>query len=85
MSFEVILEVMKMKKQTKKWKESNKEYLKELQAFLDAVENVKNKELRDSIRYHMLKCDDIVTTLAEDMFSVYYEEGAKTTRECIKK
>ena len=69
----------------KKWKESNEEYLKELQAFLDAVENVSNKELRDTIRYHTLKCDDIVTNIAEKMFTVYYQEGVRESKKCIKK
>jgi len=74
-----------MKKFTRNWKEKDKEYLMELQAFLDVIENIHNAELRESIRYHMLRCDEIITNLAEKMFTVYYQEGVNDKQKCIKK
>lgn len=74
-----------MKKITREWKEQNKEYLKELQAFFDTIENVKNEQLKENIRYHMLKCDAIITDLAEEMFTMYYREGVTEREKCIKK
>ncbi|MBR6504237.1 MAG: hypothetical protein IKT41_00700 [Clostridia bacterium] len=50
----------------KHWKENNKEYLWELQKFLDKAENIKDDELKRSIINQMLKCDKTLTKIAED-------------------
>ena len=52
-----------------KWKNSNEQYLFELQKFLDLANNIKEKELRENIIYQMLKCDKCVTNIAEKMFN----------------
>lgn len=49
------------------WKDNNVEYLKELQKFFDIVENVKNEDLRMRIIYQMLKCDEVLTNIAENL------------------
>lgn len=56
---------IKNKFYSRKWKERNKEYLKELQRFFDIVDNVENEELKFDIIYKMLKCDEILTKIAE--------------------
>lgn len=57
-----------MKEIKENWKSNGKKYLKELQAFLDKVENIENEELRRDIRFQMLKCDNELTMLAEEEF-----------------
>ncbi len=49
----------------RKWKEESVEYLRELQRFFDVVENVKDEKLKMRIIYQMLKCDEVLTKLAE--------------------
>lgn len=49
------------------WKEKNKLYLKELQVFFDIADKIENEDLRNSIISQMLRCDKIVTNLAEDI------------------
>ena len=55
------------------WKEKNKRYLTQLQKFLDAVDSIKEEELRNRIIAHMLKCDLILTELAEREIQKYKE------------
>lgn len=47
------------------WKEKNKSYLKHLQKFLDATDSIKEEELRKHIITQMLKCDLVLTQIAE--------------------
>lgn len=49
----------------RKCKIENKLYLRELEKFLDMVENVENDGLRMDLIYQMLKCDEILTKIAE--------------------
>ena len=51
-----------------KWKNENQDYVNALQKFLDKAENIENEELRREIIIQMLKCDDILTKLAEKIF-----------------
>ena len=60
------------------WKASSQKYLKELQAFLDKAENIQNEDLKKEIIFQMLKCDNELTILAEEMFAKYYEEGKQS-------
>ena len=60
------------------WKTENKDYLNELQKFLDKAANIENEELREEIIIQMLKCDNELTILAEEMFAKYYEEGKQS-------
>lgn len=55
----------------KNWKSNSQRYLKELQSFLDKAENIENEELRKDIIFQMLKCDNELTILAEEMFNKY--------------
>ncbi len=48
------------------WKEKNKKYLNDIQAFLDKAENIENEGLKADIINQMLKCDKILTELAID-------------------
>ena len=63
------------------WKANGQNYLKELQAFLDKVENIENEELRKEIIFQMLKCDKELTLLAEKMFEKYKNEKEKSLKE----
>ncbi len=47
------------------WKEKNKSYLRQLQKFLDATDRIKEEELKNHIITQMLKCDLILTQIAE--------------------
>ena len=48
------------------WKTNNKQYLFELQKFLDLADNIKDEKLRKNIISQMLKCDKCLTKIAED-------------------
>jgi len=65
----------------RRWKEKNDKYLRELQIFFDRVDNIKDKELRQSIISQMLICDEILTKIAEEKFNDFYEEGYKKAKE----
>ncbi len=61
--------------ENKNWKDRNKLYLKELQIFLDKAENIEDEILKKSIIYQMLRCDNILTSLAENKFMDCYKMG----------
>jgi len=65
----------------KNWKANGQKYLKELQAFLDKAENIENEEIRKEIIFQMLKCDNELTLLAEDMFNKYKIDREKSLKE----
>lgn len=50
------------------WKNSDKQYLIELQKFLDIAENIPDKELKKQLIGQMLKCDEQLTKIAENIF-----------------
>lgn len=50
--------------QTPEWKSKSKEYLKELEIFLDKADNIENEDLKNDIIYQMLKCDKVLTKIA---------------------
>ena len=69
------------------WKTENKDYLNELQKFLDKAANIENEELRDpkvcfkyikEIIIQMLKCDKELTKAAERKI----EEASKQEKKC---
>ena len=62
------------------WKNMNKSYLKELQSFLDKAENIENETLKKDVIFQMLKCDEILTKIAEEKFNEYYELGKKENK-----
>ena len=53
------------------WKNLNKEYLFELQKFLDLADNIDNEKLRQEIINQMLKCDKCLTNIAEKILKQY--------------
>lgn len=70
-----------MKEKNENWKSKGKKYLKELQAFLDKVENIESEELRNEIKFQMLKCDNELTLLAEEEFRKIAEEKSRDIEE----
>lgn len=60
-----MLKNSKQIKEFPEWKTKSKEYKKELQKFLDKAENIENEELKNDIISQMLKCDKILTKIAE--------------------
>ena len=65
----------------KEWKEKNKLYLKEVQSFLDKVDNVSDESLRQKIVSQMLRCDKVLTEIAENRFMEFYELGYKNAKK----
>lgn len=64
----------------KEWKEKNQEYLNELQSFFDKAENILDTELKRKIVEQMLKCDEVLTKIAESRFKEYYKLGYKNAK-----
>ncbi len=78
----IICKTKDMKKiENENWKANSQKYLKELQTFLDKAENIQNEELRKEIIFQMLKCDNELTILAEEMFNKYYVKGKEKLEE----
>ncbi len=78
----IICKTKDMKKiENENWKANSQKYLKELQTFLDKAENIQNEELRKEIIFQMLKCDNELTILAEEMFNSYYVKGKEKLEE----
>ncbi len=59
------------------WKEKNKDYLNQLQKFLDIADNIEKEDLRKSLISEMLKCDMILTQLAEKQIKLALEKSNK--------
>ena len=62
-------------KSDRNWKEKNKNYLRELQNFFDKADNIEDKDLRQIIIGQMLRCDNVLTELAENRFEKWYKLG----------
>lgn len=56
------------------WKEKNKSYLKQLQKFLDVADNIEREDLRRSVITEMLKCDMVLTQIAENQIQSITEQ-----------
>ena len=65
--------MFKKSRRNKKWKEKNKIYLKELQSFFDQADNIQDEMLKRNIIFQMLRCDSVLTELAENRFVDYYK------------
>lgn len=65
----------------KDWKEKNKIYLKELQNFFDKADSIEDNNLKQKIIGQMLKCDDILTKIAESRFEEFYKLGYKNAKK----
>lgn len=72
-----------IKNTDRQWKEKNTIYLRELQIFLDKVDNIEDSELRRSVINQMMICDKVLTEIAEDMFMNFYNEGYKSAKKRI--
>ena len=68
-------------RENKDWKEKNKKYLKELQNFFDKADNISDENLRNKVISQMLKCDDILTKIAENRFQEFYKLGYKNAKK----
>lgn len=51
---------------SREWKERNSEYLQALEKFLDVTDNIEDEKLKMDIIYKMLKCDEVLTKIAEE-------------------
>lgn len=67
-------------KNDKNWKEKNSVYLKELQVFFDRADNIEDEALKKDIINQMLRCDSILTRLAENRFMDFYKLGYKKAK-----
>jgi hypothetical protein len=57
------------------WKEKSKDYIYEIENFLDILKKVENEILRKQIIISMLRCDNELTIMAERLFDEYYKKG----------
>lgn len=57
-----------IRKYSRKWKEKNQLYIKELQHFFDIVDNIEDEKMKKAIINQMLKCDEILTRIVEKEF-----------------
>lgn len=57
------------------WKEKNKKYLEQLQKFLDATDSIEKEETKNNVIAQMLKCDLILTELAEKEIEKYSQNN----------
>lgn len=62
-------------RKNREWKEKNKNYLKELQLFLDLVDGIKDEELKHRVTNQMLICDETLTKIAENEIDKAYKKG----------
>ena len=56
------------------WKDGNKEYLKEIQKFFDKADNISDENLKQDLIYQMLKCDSVLTKLAQEEIEKKYKK-----------
>ncbi len=68
-------------KKNRSWKEENKKYLKELQNFFDKADNIADEDLRNKIVGQMLRCDEILTRIAENRFEEFFKLGYKNAKK----
>lgn len=61
----------------KNWKKEDIVYLNEMQKFLDKASNIEPKELREEIITQMMRCDLVLTKLAEKEFEKILKQGKK--------
>ena len=61
------LDVDKLIKE-QKWKNEDKNYLFELQKFLDLADNIEDEELKKMLISQMIRCDRTLTGIAERTF-----------------
>lgn len=61
----------------KDWKEKNKGYLRQMQRFLDVADNIEREDLRKAVIAEMLKCDMILTELAQRQIRLATETNEK--------
>ena len=64
-------EEIRKKMYSKEWKEQDKEYIKSLERYLDVTDNISDEKLRLDVIYKMLKCDAILTQIAESYINKY--------------
>lgn len=65
------------------WKKQNEIYLTEIQKFLDKADNIENEGLKQDIIHQMLRCDTVLTHMAEEMFAYWYQKGEDEARKKV--
>ena len=65
----------------KDWKEKNKGYLRQLQKFLDVADNIEREDLRKAVITEMLKCDMILTELAQRQIRLATQSNEKNEKK----
>lgn len=68
----------------KDWKEKNKGYLRQLQKFLDVADNIEREDLKQSVIAEMLKCDMILTQLAQNQIELASKNVEKEHEKIYK-
>ena len=71
----------KLEQENRQWKEKNEKYLEELQLFFDIVDRITDAHLKQKIISQMLRCDNILTEIAEEMFLCYYQKGYQEAKD----
>ena len=72
----IMFKVLKEKlKKERYWKERNDKYSRELQSFFDKADNINDENLKKKIVGQMLKCDEVLTQIAENRFQEFYQLG----------
>ena len=63
------MNVEELRKEIEKsrWKNKNEKYLFEIQKFFDLAENIDDEILRKQLIWQMLRCDKILTKIAEEV------------------
>jgi len=61
--------------ESKHWKSNSKGYLEEIENFLEKIKAIEEKGLRRDILMTMLRADNELTKLSEELFEVYYQKG----------
>ena len=82
--FKDILKKEGQLKSNRDWKEKNKRYLENLQKFLDATDSIADECLRKHIIIQMLKCDLVLTEIAEKEIKKAKEKGKITYEDLAK-
>jgi len=59
----------------REWKEKNKRYLNQIQKFLDVTDSIEREELKQNVIAQMLRCDQILTELAEREIKKYKQKN----------
>lgn len=66
---DVKMEEYKLKADINELKKNDKLYIKELQIFLDKVDNIKDDELKSQILYQMHRCEERIILMCKELIN----------------